>query len=301
MGDFNWRHVQGEVNLWAVRWYCRYPISMASFSKRFCRGAATRGQPGACWWREWSAIALFPNGSSPISCAPTAQQRRTWPQSRPLVAQGSQKSSRKQSLAVSKARTNNARLSVAGNAATVRFHALGYSQLLVSAIPPPCCTNNSLPSSRSVRRMENRGLHRLKIRETPALLSLPNLTWQRRCGQCNIQRIRHIVDSHTWRQRSPLSSMVISRAASMRCFHGTMLTRCDRKTAYWKAHERLKRFAIPHERKTFQYIQHIIWDVRAIQHPVLILKRNQVRLMVRITAAAKHTISMQRARGERQL
>ena len=26
-------------------------ISMAPFSKRFCRSAATRGQPGACWWR----------------------------------------------------------------------------------------------------------------------------------------------------------------------------------------------------------------------------------------------------------
>src|SRR3546814_17554518 len=27
MTDFKWRHLQGDVILWAVRWYCRYPIS----------------------------------------------------------------------------------------------------------------------------------------------------------------------------------------------------------------------------------------------------------------------------------
>ena len=27
MSDFNWRHFQDEVILWAARWYCRYPIS----------------------------------------------------------------------------------------------------------------------------------------------------------------------------------------------------------------------------------------------------------------------------------
>ncbi|HCF3302446.1 TPA: IS6 family transposase, partial [Pseudomonas aeruginosa] len=25
MTDFKWRHFQGDVILWAVRWYCRYP------------------------------------------------------------------------------------------------------------------------------------------------------------------------------------------------------------------------------------------------------------------------------------
>ncbi|MBB6262494.1 transposase-like protein, partial [Paenochrobactrum gallinarii] len=24
MSDFKWRHFQGEIILWAVRWYCRY-------------------------------------------------------------------------------------------------------------------------------------------------------------------------------------------------------------------------------------------------------------------------------------
>src|SRR3546814_1828541 len=27
MTDFKWRHFQGDVILWAVRWYCRYGIS----------------------------------------------------------------------------------------------------------------------------------------------------------------------------------------------------------------------------------------------------------------------------------
>src|SRR3546814_1777679 len=27
MTYFKWRHFQGDVILWAVRWYCRYPIS----------------------------------------------------------------------------------------------------------------------------------------------------------------------------------------------------------------------------------------------------------------------------------
>src|SRR3546814_3652191 len=27
MTDFKWRHFQGDVILWAVRWYCRYRIS----------------------------------------------------------------------------------------------------------------------------------------------------------------------------------------------------------------------------------------------------------------------------------
>ena len=27
MSDFKWRHFQGEIILWAVRWYCRYGVS----------------------------------------------------------------------------------------------------------------------------------------------------------------------------------------------------------------------------------------------------------------------------------
>jgi len=27
MGDFKWRHFQGGIILWAVRWYCKYGIS----------------------------------------------------------------------------------------------------------------------------------------------------------------------------------------------------------------------------------------------------------------------------------
>ncbi len=27
MNDFKWRHFEGEIILWAVRWYCRYSVS----------------------------------------------------------------------------------------------------------------------------------------------------------------------------------------------------------------------------------------------------------------------------------
>ena len=27
MSEFKWRHYEGEIILWAVRWYCRYGIS----------------------------------------------------------------------------------------------------------------------------------------------------------------------------------------------------------------------------------------------------------------------------------
>lgn len=27
MNDFKWRHFQGEVILWTVRWYCHYGVS----------------------------------------------------------------------------------------------------------------------------------------------------------------------------------------------------------------------------------------------------------------------------------
>ncbi|NLS21352.1 hypothetical protein HGP16_33215 [Rhizobium sp. P40RR-XXII] len=30
MSDFKRRHFQGEVILWAVRWYCRYRVSLLS-------------------------------------------------------------------------------------------------------------------------------------------------------------------------------------------------------------------------------------------------------------------------------
>ena len=34
--DFKWRHYQGEVILWAVRWYCRYGISYRELEEMLC-------------------------------------------------------------------------------------------------------------------------------------------------------------------------------------------------------------------------------------------------------------------------
>lgn len=33
MSDFKGRHFRGEVILWAVRWYCRYGISIATLKR----------------------------------------------------------------------------------------------------------------------------------------------------------------------------------------------------------------------------------------------------------------------------
>ena len=44
MTDFKWRHFQGDVILWAVRWYCRYPISYRDLEEMLAeRGISVDG------------------------------------------------------------------------------------------------------------------------------------------------------------------------------------------------------------------------------------------------------------------
>lgn len=43
MTDFKWRHFQGDVILWAVRWYCRYPISVSDPPTTSSHRASERG------------------------------------------------------------------------------------------------------------------------------------------------------------------------------------------------------------------------------------------------------------------
>ena len=43
MSDFKGRHFRGEIVLWAVRWYCRYPISYRDLEAMMTeRGVAVR-------------------------------------------------------------------------------------------------------------------------------------------------------------------------------------------------------------------------------------------------------------------
>jgi transposase-like protein len=46
---FKWRHYQGDIILWCVRWYLRYPISLAHMAEM----AAERGLSvtASCIWR----------------------------------------------------------------------------------------------------------------------------------------------------------------------------------------------------------------------------------------------------------
>ena len=39
MSDFKGRHFGGEIVLWAVRWYCRYPISCPRIHEEVLSGS----------------------------------------------------------------------------------------------------------------------------------------------------------------------------------------------------------------------------------------------------------------------
>ena len=40
---FKWRHFQGDVILWAVRWYCRYGISYRDLEQMMTERGVPRG------------------------------------------------------------------------------------------------------------------------------------------------------------------------------------------------------------------------------------------------------------------
>ncbi len=41
MSDFKWRHFEGEIILWAVRWYCRYGIGYRDLERDVLLGHST--------------------------------------------------------------------------------------------------------------------------------------------------------------------------------------------------------------------------------------------------------------------
>ncbi len=65
MTDFKWRHFQGDVILWAVRWYCRYPISYRDLEEMLRRRTAFR--------------SAADNLSARVQCyAPEMEKRLRW-------------------------------------------------------------------------------------------------------------------------------------------------------------------------------------------------------------------------------
>jgi transposase-like protein len=52
--DFKWRHFEGEIILWAVRWYCKYGISYRELEEML-KERGTR---------------LHQAASSPFTCSP---------------------------------------------------------------------------------------------------------------------------------------------------------------------------------------------------------------------------------------
>src|SRR3546814_4326727 len=50
MTDFKWRHFQGDVILWAVRWYCRYPISYRDLEEMLAERGISVDHPTFYRW-----------------------------------------------------------------------------------------------------------------------------------------------------------------------------------------------------------------------------------------------------------
>src|SRR3546814_37496 len=52
MTDFKWRHFQGDVILWAVRWYCRYQISYRDLAEMLAEGGGEKWCPERAAWAQ---------------------------------------------------------------------------------------------------------------------------------------------------------------------------------------------------------------------------------------------------------
>src|SRR3546814_19809714 len=58
MTDFKWRHFQGDVILWAVRWYCRYPISYRDLEEMLAERAISVDHTTIYRWVQCYAPAM---------------------------------------------------------------------------------------------------------------------------------------------------------------------------------------------------------------------------------------------------
>jgi len=50
MSGFEWRHFQGEVILWAVRWYCRYGVSYRDLEQMMSERGLAVDHSTICRW-----------------------------------------------------------------------------------------------------------------------------------------------------------------------------------------------------------------------------------------------------------
>src|SRR3546814_20120229 len=58
MTDFKWRHFPGDVLLWAVRWYCRYPISYRELEVMLAERGLSVDHTTIYRWVQCSAPAM---------------------------------------------------------------------------------------------------------------------------------------------------------------------------------------------------------------------------------------------------
>ena len=71
MSDFKGRHFRGEIVLWAVRWYCRYPISYRDLEAMMTeRGVAVDHSTIYRWVQRFAPE--METGTSALAVAPAA-------------------------------------------------------------------------------------------------------------------------------------------------------------------------------------------------------------------------------------
>lgn len=76
VSDFKWRHFQGEIILWAIRWYCRYGVSYRDLEQNDgrarCAGRSFHrlsvGPEMRARDREAAALALAPAAVNKLAC-----------------------------------------------------------------------------------------------------------------------------------------------------------------------------------------------------------------------------------------
>src|SRR3546814_15510331 len=95
MTAFTWRHFQGDVILWAVRWYCRYPISHRDLADMLAERGISFAHTTTSRWVQCYPPALekrlrwfWPRGFEPSwrVDAPSAKVRGNWTSLYPAAA-----------------------------------------------------------------------------------------------------------------------------------------------------------------------------------------------------------------------
>src|SRR3546814_2545316 len=90
MTDFKWRHFQGDVILWAVRWYCRYPISYRDLEEMLAERGISVDHTTIYRWvqrseEHTSELQSLMRISYAVFCLQTKNKQKKTHKHRPLI------------------------------------------------------------------------------------------------------------------------------------------------------------------------------------------------------------------------